>query len=327
MIINWVGQFGNGYVGEQGDSVHLVRELRALGHTVRQLPQDEWREYVLEGYPKGKYPNIPEDITADINIIMKWDAFYDERFINSLRLLSLADVFYWVWDYMDWNGLPDWHIKAVQACDLYLGNDVRNPKYRSLPKQNLYYFPFDVADGEIKGTRGEKLIDVAFFGSWINQGDRQTWLQEINKTNPITVFSWNHEAWPSNFLVNPPVYGEHFVDLVSRSKIILGFNVEPNCWGYWSNRVGKTLLAGGFLLQQYTPGMELFLRDGVEYFSSVEEAREKIDHYLLADSERERISKVGWMIGQERFSSKERIKDLSILIERYLKKGDSQWMS
>ena len=327
MVINWIGNFGNGYVGEQGDSVHLCRELRALRHKVRQIPQDEFREYVLEGYPKNKYPNVPEDIEADINIIMKWDAFYDERFINSLKLISLAPVFYWVWDYMDWNGLPDWHIKAVEACDLYLGNDVRNPKYRSLPKQNLYYFPFDVADGNLKAVKNEKSFDVVFFGSWINQGDRQDWLREINNTNPITVFSWNYEDWPQEFNAMPPVYGENFMDAVSRSKIILGFNVEPNCWGYWSNRVGKTLLAGGFLLQQYSPGMELFLRDGVEYFSSVEEAREKIDHYLIADTERNRISKIGWMIGQERFSSKERVKDLVILIERYLKKEDSIWMS
>lgn len=331
MKINFIGNFGNGYVGEVGDATHLVRELRALGHKVRQIPQDEFREYVLEGYPKGKYPNVPDDITADINIIMKWDAFYDERFINSLRILSLADVFYWVWDYMDWNGLPDWHIKAVGACDLYLGNDVRNPAYRALPKNNLYYFPFDVADGDLMTAHSLpgiqlKTNDVAFFGSWIDQGDRQDWLIEINKTNPITVFSWNWEAWPSEFDAHPPVYGEAFNREVAASKIILGFNVEPNCWGYWSNRVGKTLLAGGFLLQQYSPGMELFLRDGVEYFSSVEEAREKIDHFLIAEYERERISKVGWMIGQERFSSKERVKDLVILIERYLRKEDKIWM-
>lgn len=324
MVINWVGNFGNGYVGEQGDSVHLCRELRNLGHKVRQIHQDEWREYVLEGYPDGKYPNVPTELKADINIIMKWDAFYDDRFINSLRLLSGAPVFYWVWDYMDWNGIPDWHLKAVDACDLYLANDVRNPKYGD--RTNLYYFPFDVADGELKAMKKEKTIDVAFFGSWINQGDRQEWLKAINKTNPILAFSWNWEAWPEEITAIPPVYGEHFMDAISQTKIVLGFNVEPNCWGYWSNRTGKTLLAGGFLLQQYSPGMELFLRDGVEYFSSVNEAREKIDHFLVADEEREKTAKIGWMIGQERFSSRERIKDLIILIERFLRK-EATWMT
>lgn len=324
MKINFIGNFGNGYVGEQGDAVHLVRELRELGHKVRQIPQDEFREYVLEGYPKDKYPNVPEDLTADISLIMKWHEFYDERFINSLKILSVSPVFYWVWDYMEWNGLPDWHLKAVDACDLYLGNDVRNPNYGD--RKNLYYFPFDVADNDIQKHRIEKVLDVSFFGSWIDQGDRQNWLKQINSKIPVSVFSWNFEQWPSDFkLVNHAVYGEEFNKAVSMSKIVLGFNVEPNCWGYWSNRVGKTLLAGGFLLQQYAPGMELFLRDGVEFFSSPQEAIEKIDHFLLADKEREKVATIGWMIGQDRFSSKARVKELCILMERYLKKGEAIW--
>jgi spore maturation protein CgeB len=150
-------------------------------------------------------------------------------------------------------------------------------------------------------------------------------LTEINKTNPITVFSWNYQDWPKEFDARPAVYGEAFNREVSQSKIVLGFSVEANCWGYWSNRVGKTLLAGGFLLQQYAPGMELFLRDGVEYFSNIEEAREKIDHYLIAESERQAVVDRGLDLAHERFSSKERVKDLMILIERYLKKGDIEW--
>lgn len=318
MIVNWVGNFQNGYVGELGDAVHLSRELEALGHTVRRIPQDEWREHVIDG---KDYPNVPKDLKADINIICKWHHFYDEGFINRLRVDSGGSpVFYWVWDYMDDQGFPDWHIKAVEACDLYLSNDVRNPKYRGFAKQNMYYFPFDVADEDISRFQVDKEYDLTFFGSCIGQGDRIEWMTEINKTNPIKVFSWNWQEWEKRgFDAEPAVYGTDFNRKVARSKIILGFSVEPSCWGYWSNRVGKVLLARGFLLYQYAPGMELFLRDGVEYFSSIDEAREKIDYYLIADTEREEIARTGWMIAQDRFSSKARIKDLTILMERYLK--------
>jgi len=321
MIINWVGNFQNGYVGETGDSNHLVRELERLGHTVRKLPQDEWREYVLEGYPADKYKNIPENIMADINIICKWHHFYDNRFINSLRVLSEAPVFYWVWDYMDDQGIPDWHVDSVNAADLYLGNDVRNPRYRAFPKNNLYYFPFDVSDGDIQKKNLNKEHDVVFFGSKLGQGHRSEWLKEINKKIPIKVFSWNYQDWRiDGFDAWPAVYGNDFADEVSRSKIILGFNVEPDCWGYWSNRVGKILTLGGFLLYEYAPGMELFLKDGAEYFSSPEEAVEKIDHYLIADIEREQIARNGYLIGRENFTSKARIKQLEILMDRFLKK-------
>ena len=312
MIINFVGSFTIGYVGEVSDATHLTRELEALGHTVRKIPQDEWREHVLDGKP---YPNVPDDLKADINIILKWHHFYDGRFIKALRTGSEAPVFYWVWDYMYDIELPVWHYDIASTADLYLSNDVRSGHYF-----NGYYFPFDVADGDIpRYQTSKKEVDVAFFGSWIGQGDRQTWLPEINKTNPVTVFSWNYKDWPKEFDARPAIYGKDFAEMVGKTKICLGFSVEPNCWGYWSNRVGKTLLVGGFLLYQYAPGMELFLRDGVEYFSSIEEVREKIDHYLVADMEREEIAKRGYQIAQERLSSKARVKDLCILIERYLK--------
>jgi hypothetical protein len=317
MIINFVANFQTGYVGEVGDATHLCRELEALGHTVRRLPQDEWREHVIDKKP---YRNIPNDIKADINIICKWHHFYDGSFITTLREKSGAPVFYWVWDYMWDSGMQDWHLQMIKASDLYLGNDVRSYHYPEELRKKLYYFPFDVADGSIPKFDLTKIYDVAFFGSWIGQGNRMEWLRQINETNPVTIFSWNNGDWPDEFDVHPVVYGEDFNRRVAESKIVLGFSVEPNCWGYWSNRVGKTLLAGGFLLYQYTPGMELFTRNGVEYFNSVEEAREKIDHYLIADKERTTIAQEGHRMAQERFSSRERVKDLCILIERYLRK-------
>ncbi len=324
MVINFVGNFQTGYVGEVADETHLAREMRDLGHEVRCIPRDEWREHAIDGKP---YKNVPVDMKADCNIITKWHHFDDGSFIDQLRIISGAPVLYWLWDYMWDNGFPDWHISMAKAADLYLTNEYGIKKaYEVEGITNLYYFPFDVADEQIPWhTTPQKKYDVSFFGSWIPQGDRQSYLIPISHFIPINVFSWNYKDWPSSFIVEPAVYGIKFNEKVAQSKICLGFNVNPDCWGYWSNRVGKTLLAGGFLLQQYAPGMELFLRDGVEYFSSVEELTEKIDHYLVADTERNEIAKRGREIGRDRFSSYARVKELMILIERYLKKGDKHW--
>lgn len=324
--IGFIGNYQSGYVGEVSDETHLVREMESLGHQVYKIPRDEWREYVIEKFPIGKYPNIPENIHFDIIIIAKWPHFYDGSFIQEARSKYKCPVFLWVWDYMWDQGIPEWHLNMVNASDLYLGNDVRSGQYPVEVKDKLYYFPFDVADGEITQSLAEKDIDVAFFGSCIGQGDRIEWLTEINKTNPVTVFAWNHLDWAGRgFQAYPAVYGKDFARVSRQSKIILGFSVEPNCWGYWSNRVGKILTLGGFLLYQYAPGMELFLRDGAEYFSSIEEAREKIDHYLIADDEREKIAARGYQIGRDRFTSKERVKDLMILAERYIRTGGVGW--
>lgn len=318
MTVNFIGSFTTGYVGETSDESHLAYEIEALGHVVRRLPREQWRDYVINS---GQSSISDDGLEADFNIIAKWDGFSDGSFANTLRIKSGAPVFYWVWDYMQGE---DWHLATVHASDLYLGNDVRSGAYKNF--NNCYYFPFDVSDRKFDKTSQDKIRDVAFFGSWIPQGHRQQWLVEINKRIPITIFSWNYQNWPMDFKERKQaVYGNGFVSEVARSRICLGFNVEPNCWGYWSNRIGKTLTVGGFLLQEYAPGMELFLRNGVAYFSSPQEAVEKIRYYLEYEEERLEIAERGYQIGRERFTSRARIKDLLVLAERFIKKGDSVW--
>jgi spore maturation protein CgeB len=319
MIINFVANYQSGYVGEVADETHIARELKALGHQVRQIPRDAWREYVIEKYPKGKY-DVPRELKADINLIAKWHHFYDESFINALREKSGAPVFYWVWDYMDDQGIPEWHTKAVEACDLYLSNEMGiADKYNG----KLYYFPFDNCDEQIDRILStEKHYDVTFLGSYLHQGDRIPILKYINQHYPIQIFSWNWEEWKKEgFEAKPSAYGEDFAIAVARSKLVLGINVNDKCWGYWSNRVGKVLSVGGFLLQRFVPGMELFLRDGAAYFNSKEEAVEKIKYYLEHEDERQQIADRGYEIGRDRFTSKARVKELDILIDRWFHGG------
>lgn len=315
--INFVGNFQRGYVGEKADETHLADEIENLGHTVRRIPRDEWREHVIDG---KDYVNVPKDLKASCNLICKWHHFYDGSFAEKLREKSGAPVFYWTWDYMlDSDKKPiDWHRKMIMGSDLYLGNDVRH--YSDISSQKLYYFPFDVSDKQFDKVEAQKKYDVAFFGSHLGQGDRVEWIKEINKIHPVKIFAWNHERWQQDGLdAEPAVYGEGFARKANESKIILGFNVNDHCWGYWSNRVGKTLTVGGFLLQRYVPGMELFLRDGAEYFSNKGEAIQKIAYYLEHDKEREEIAQRGYEIGRDRFTSEARVKELMIFIERYLK--------
>jgi spore maturation protein CgeB len=70
--------------------------------------------------------------------------------------------------------------------------------------------------------------------------------------------------------------------------------------------------------------MELFLKDGVEYFSSIEEAREKIDHFLIVEEERREIARRGLQIGRN-FTSKQRVIELMILAERFIKTKGVGW--
>ena len=318
MIINFVGSFTIGERGEVADEIHLALEMESLGHTVRKIPRDAWREYVIEKFPKNKY-DVPEDLKADINIICKWHHFYDGSFVQALRNLSNAPVFYWVWDYMQGE---DWHMAMAKEADLYLGNDVFSGQYKDF--ENAYYFPFDCADEGIDRVgegRGE-VYDVSFFGSYLPQGERIPWLSIINSQHKIKIFSVDHGNWKdAGFDAEPAVWGEEFAQKVANSKICLGFNVNDHCWGYWSNRVGKTLCVGGLLLQRYVPGMELFVRGGAEYFSSPQEAVSKIKVFLADKELRNLIRQEGYRIGRDRFTSRARVEELHDLIGRRLSGG------
>ncbi len=289
MRILFIGNYQNGAVGEVADETHIVRELKHAGNTVYSCSRDEWREYVIEKFPIGKY-TVPENESFDVAIICKWHHFYDGSFIRAIKEKYNCPVVYWTWDWMDYDG--SWHELMAREADIFLTNEGGKLQHLLSKGIRAYYFSFDCGDGIFDRPKTElsKIYDVVFLGSCSRQGTRLEMIKEINKEIPITTFGYNHKDWQAEgFLSFPSVYGEEFVKTVNQSKIVLGINAFDDCWGYWSNRVGKTLSVGGFLLQSYVPGMELFTKDGVAYFSNAKEAIEKINYYLSHEEERKNI--------------------------------------
>lgn len=321
MVINFIGNFANGYVGEISDESHLAKELENLGHVVNKVNRDEWKAFV-DGETVQQDWNLPID--ADINIVAKWYHFDSADYITELRKLANSPVFYWVWDYMLDPNFADWHLNTAQAADLYLSGELGlAPAYRANGIK-FYYFQFDVCDGSIPVIKTHKDIDVLFTGSCIEQGDRIEWLKKINEKFHVVIFGWGHEKWTElGFEAYAPVYGEEYNRLIARSKITLGFSVEPHCFGYWSNRVGKVIKAGGFLLQQYTPGMEQRLPGlGVDYFSSPEEAIEEIEAYLRINNFPQYYDR-----DDEEFTSFRKTRQLEILMEIFIKEDNGKdWL-
>ena len=333
MNILFIGNYALGPGGEAADESHLARELERLGHVVTRVPRDEWREYVIEDGPQGKY-KVPENIPVDIIIIAKWHHFFDGEFIKYARGKYKAPVFYWVWDYMEGNSVEDWHMKMAAASDLYLSGEIGLAHYYHSNNVPFYYFQFDSTDGDFPAYHSnKKLYDIVYLGSCLNQNGRIDLLKEIDKQlkeqniGQIKVFGYDFEEWrKQGFDAEPAKYEMDFNRIVAESKIVLGTTAGPNCYGYWSNRVGKVLWARGFLLQRYTPGMEQFMADLIEYYSTPEEAVKKIKHYLDNPDQREEV--IMRATGQrERWISEFKVRQLVVLAERFINDPDrKEWM-
>lgn len=319
MVINFVGNYQTGVGGESADETHIADSLEQLGHMVRRIPRDEWREYVIEEYPDGKYGNVPANLKADINLIAKWHHFYNGSFIDALRLKSEAPVFYWVWDSVDL-GIA-WHKSMAQSADLYLSGELGRSHEFLLSGINYYYFQFDCVDGRVSTyCSGEKEYDVVYLGSCDNQNGRIDLLKEINKEVKIVVFGERKEDWQrEGFDARGSLFGEKANEVIGKSKVILGTSCDPHLYGYWSNRVGRVLRSQGYLLQQYTPGMENFLHDWVDYFSTAQEAISKINKFVNATYPLNSVFPITTHTPTHLFTSQQKVKELMIMVERYLK--------
>jgi hypothetical protein len=86
--------------------------------------------------------------------------------------------------------------------------------------------------------------------------------------------------------------------LLARAKVVVGDSVySPR---YWSNRVVETLGRGGFLIHRDVEGIRDEYPSLVTYDGTYQDLKKKVDFYLAADDERERITQANfeWVRGR-----------------------------
>ncbi len=249
----------------------------------------------------------------------------DEKYVARLRELTGAPVLYWCWDPMV-DDYPvyetgEWHLKIAKAADLYLSGELGHASFYHKYGIRFYYFQFDSVSKEFEAIQEvERKYDVVFMGSSSDKRGRLTLLKEINKQIPIQVFAYDQIEWIKQGFksAQPAVYGHDFARVVSQSKIVLGLSYDPHCFGYWSNRVGKVLYAGGFLLQQYTPGMESFLGDSAVYFSTSDEAIMRIKEHLALPERIAETRRKNTVMNRSRWTSQYKVRQLVVMMKRFL---------
>ena len=147
----------------------------------------------------------------------------------------------------------------------------------------------------VKAQSHKWCSDVAFIGR-PGQGYRVDLLQKINHFFDLKL--WGSSEWQKWGLLcrKNHIYVKEYAKICSGAKIILGCDQFYDMECYFSNRTWITLGCGGFLLTNYTPGLETIFTKGrhLEWYHSQEECFDLISYYLNHDQKRQKIAIKGY---------------------------------
>ncbi len=113
------------------------------------------------------------------------------------------------------------------------------------------------------------------------------------------------------------VYPEQYREICRGAGIVLGCDWRHDIQWYFSNRTWFTLGARGFLLTNYSPGLEEIFENHrhLVWYRSVDECLELIDHYRARPDERARIAAEGHAFARAHRSYDDFARDLVDLFE------------
>ncbi|MDP2645348.1 MAG: glycosyltransferase [Desulfobacterales bacterium] len=143
-------------------------------------------------------------------------------------------------------------------------------------------------------TAGQCRYQVSFVG-WA-YGNRKKWILKL-KQRGIQVDCFGY-GWTGG-----PVAAQNIPKIIRDSVISLNFSDSSMAMNGWTAperqikaRVFEVPACGGFLLTENASGLEECFRPGkeIETFDTVEELAEKINHFLLNPSCRDRIAMAGF---------------------------------
>jgi len=178
-----------------------------------------------------------------------------------------------------------WWIPHLDYC---VSHDLEAiPKYQALGGQAIFAFPCEGVPVDRDWSKIEEKYEVSFVG-WKSKALRAQYIDEIKKRDiPIQLFG---RGWEGGYIPH-----EDMIGIFKTSKINLNFSGTGNRTGL-KGRLSTVCLAGGFLLTEYTPGIENYFKIDKEIvcFRNTEEMIEKIKYYLNHDEDRRAIAQAGW---------------------------------
>jgi len=271
---------------------HLAMSLEALGHQVVRLQEDKQTAELV-----GR--RVAEERPA----LFLWTRTWPEKLraggLEMLRALPCPSVAYHLDLYAGLQRSRDLDSEPWWRCNYVFTADGGSEEFWRAHGVNHRWAPPGVFEPEcFLAEPGPERFDVIFVGSGSN-GYHPEWPYRRR------LIDWLCDTYGPRFTAfgrggrEECVRGRALNRLYASAKVVVG---DSLCLGfdhprYWSDRIPETLGRGGFLIHPAIPGLADYFRAGVHLatytFGDFDGLRRTIDHYLVADEEREQIRRTG----------------------------------
>lgn len=286
MVIFYLGNFLSPWCTE----VHISKTLQKLGHEVVELQEN----FTQPDHLANRFGVEAFDLFL---FTRTWGETLKKDHLDILRRRSIPSASFHLDLYMGLErdgGLgsdPFWSTDFVFTPD---GDPDSAQEFRKLGINHHYLKP-GVYEDECYIADVPISREIIFVGSYSYHPEypyRQKLIDFLKNT-----YGNRFEHWGSQGMGH--VRGEDLNRLYASSKIVVGDSLMlPGHTHYWSDRVYETLGRGGFLIHPYIKGLEEEFIDGNElvfyqHGKLATSLQRKIDHWLMADTEREEIRRMG----------------------------------
>jgi hypothetical protein len=270
--ILYVGGFGKNSVGEP----EIANALECLGHSVTRKESSFTTPAEIESLTSDFDLLLFSKVKTPVNLEA-------QRMIARLTIPTVSWVFDLYWGYerqQMFNTEPHFVADVVFTTD---GGHEEQFERRGIRHHCLRQ---GIAEG-IKPAPRWNGKPIIFVGS-----DRSN----LQRTE---LLKWLRRTYPDDFAVygeRDGVRHEKLDKVIGGAKIVMGDSViSPH---YWSNRIYETIGRAGFMLHPKTEGLDdefRYYKHFVPYTAGDWKGlKEKIDHYLTHDKERDAIRMAGY---------------------------------
>lgn len=319
-------------VGEELLSLGWCKELMKLDHNIQ-----------ADVYSYNKLPTEKLDVMIYMNYITKPN--YDWADTN---IMYIENDF-------GHNGSEETIYNTFlkkYKFDAILSFSERIINYFENKGNKVYYFPFSVDTELYKPVEYDSNFDyeIAYVGSNIKgKNNNKKYMEPILKFNTGLFGNW-HTMVPDSIdtktilknrknidryaiaslikahinslnmklckLSQGKISQQNMIKLLSSSKIMLNVTLPGNVnFDMINYRILEALACKGFVITDYTPSVEKYLKDCVVITKGGKDLENKIKYYLKHPEERQKIAQKGYEYVQKHCTSKQRAKELYEIIK------------